>query len=147
MNYHADYAFFLYLSGKLTRMEDVSSFTSSVFSPLILISMVVHIWEINSRLRSHLRHARRHPYHSNRPLRRRLCGLFQDRAEKMREQEVSNIVRSQLQFISLCCFWSCWRHHDAGIVPENIQSRFLLEEFFGRFPNRGQVTKIQVQKD
>lgn len=61
----------------------------------------------------------------------------------MREQEGTETVCSKLKFKSLLRQGAQRRLSNAGVVPEDIEFRFLRHERFGRFFDRLQVIKIE----
>jgi hypothetical protein len=108
----------------------ITSLASPIFRPGWYIGLVIKIVQINAVLwGSQLCNRRGSPNDSHRARRQGLCRLRQQWRKQLGEQERPYTVRAQLQLIALLRLRSLRRHHDAGVVPKDIQLPFLREEF------------------
>lgn len=117
-----------------------------VLHPSALVSVVVHISQIDSRIWCSIGSTRGNPDDADRVFGCDVCRSLKSRAKKMGQQEVAEIVYPILKLIALLGSGACWRDHDTRIVPQDIQAIFFCEELSGCLLDSGQIIELKLEK-
>lgn len=128
-------------------MDNVSSFAPIIFHPSTLILfLIVDVLEDDRRVRSQLGSRGGYPNHAHAVRWSGFRSLGQYWVQKFCEEEMPNVICSQLKFISLSCFRTLWRRHNACIQPQDIEPLFFALELFCRFLDGGEVGEVEVEE-
>jgi hypothetical protein len=71
---------------------------------------------------------------------------LEDREKQLRKQIWSQDVGYILQLIALRALAAWTGDHDAGIVPEDVESVFLAQELFGGGFDGGEVREVELEE-
>lgn len=132
---------------KLNGIKQVAHFGAVVLHASRLVYMVIHVGEIDRGLRREIRRQTRHPNNANAVLGRRLGRLLQDRGQEVHKQEMAQHVGPLLQFVTLNGLGALGWRHDAGVVPDHIETRLGSEELVGGGFDGGQVVEDQLEEE
>lgn len=146
--YDADYAIGLIALGKLACMQDVARFTCTILNPSVPIFIVIEVGHFNSTFGSEdLGAARRDPHNANAVFRSCFGCLYQDGLQQFGEQKGGHIVCAQLLLVTLLGLAALGWNHDAGVVPEDVQSVVFFEKGIRSCFDGCQVIQVKMKKD
>ncbi len=107
-------------------MQDVSSLAHTIFVPAGFVCFVVEIFHVYSSVGRHgFCGTAGCPDYSHSSRRLEFRRLDQSWCQELGEKEWRNVVRADLQFISLFRLASLRGDHNTCIVPQHIQFVFL----------------------
>ena len=127
-------------------MNDIAGLAAGVLAPDAFLFVIVHVGEVNGRIRCSVRSARRHPNDTYGVGWCYLGGCGKERRDELGEKEVTKVVDAKLQLVALDSLRALRWNHDAGVIPEDIEACLLGEKLLSRCLDRGQVVELEFQE-
>lgn len=130
--------------GKLDALEVVPGLGHAVLVKGALVDVVVQVGQVDAPARhlDRLGGRRAHPDDAHRGRVLGPGGGGERRGQELREEEGAQVVDAQLQLVALRRLGAVGRHHDAGVVEEDVQLVLLGEELLGGGLDGAQVGQV-----